>query len=157
LSEVWGDLQRAAGATERLMELLHEVPAIRAPAVPKHLPARPSGAIAFDNVEFRYPTRPDTAALHGFSLNVAAGEAGALVGPSAAGKSAVLQLLLRFYAAQQGSIRFDGIPISELDPVELRRHIAVVAQDPVIFSGSIAANIAYGREAAAAEDIRCAA
>jgi ATP-binding cassette subfamily B protein len=163
LSEVWGDLQRAAGATERLMELLHEVPAIRAPSVPRRLPAKPSGAVAFENVEFRYPTRPDTAALHGFSLRVAAGEAVALVGPSGAGKSTVLQLMLRFYAAQKGAIRFDGIDLAELDPVELRRHIAVVAQDPVIFSGTIAANIGYGRptlageKGATAEEIRRAA
>ncbi len=157
LSETWGDLQRAAGATERLMELLHEVPAIRAPAMPLHLPARPSGAVSFENVEFHYPTRPDAAALNGFSLDVGAGEAVALVGPSGAGKSTVFQLMLRFYAAQKGTVRFDGVPIAELDPVELRRHIAVVAQDPVIFSGSIAANIAYGREGATAEEIRRAA
>ena len=149
LSEVWGDLQRAAGATERLMELLHEIPAIRAPAHPKRLASRPSqssgGAVSFENVSFHYPTRPDTAALNGFSLDVAAGDAVALVGPSGAGKSTVFQLMLRFYAAQKGKIRFDGIDIADLDPVDLRRHIAVVAQDPVIFSGSIAANIAYGR------------
>ena len=157
LSETWGDLQRAAGATERLMELLHEVPAIRTPVLAKHLRAKPSGAMSFENVEFRYPTRPDTAALNGFSLNVGAGEAVALVGPSGAGKSTVFQLMLRFYAAQQGAIRFDGVDIAELDPVELRRNIAVVAQDPVIFSGSIAANIGYGREGAAAAEIRRAA
>ena len=163
LSEVWGDLQRAAGATERLMELLHEVPVIRAPASPKRLQQRPSGGVSFENVEFHYPTRPDAAALNGFSLNVAAGEAVALVGPSGAGKSTVFQLMLRFYAAQKGVIRFDGIDIAELDPVELRRHIAVVAQDPVIFSGSIAANIGYGRppfpgeEGATLAEIRAAA
>jgi len=157
LSEVWGDLQRAAGATERLMELLHEVPVIRAPAQPKRLPSRPSGAVSFENIEFRYPTRPDAAALNGFSLKVAAGEAVALVGPSGAGKSTVFQLMLRFYAAQKGAVRFDGIDIAELDPVDLRRHIAVVAQDPVIFSGSIAANIAYGRAGATADEIRRAA
>jgi ATP-binding cassette subfamily B protein len=157
LSETWGDMQRAAGASERLMELLHEVPAIRAPAHPKLLPAQPSGRVSFENVEFRYPSRPDSAALDGFSLNVAAGEAVALVGPSGAGKSTVFQLMLRFYAAQRGVIRFDGIDIADLDPVELRRHIAVVAQDPVIFSGSIAANIAYGRADATPEQLRRAA
>jgi ATP-binding cassette subfamily B protein len=157
LSETWGDLQRAAGATERLMELLQEVSAIRAPATPKHLAARPSGAVSFENVEFRYPSRPDAAALTGFSLSVAAGEAVALVGPSGAGKSTVFQLMLRFYAAQKGTIRFDGIDIAELDPVELRKHIAVVAQDPVIFSGSIADNIAYGRAGASLADIAKAA
>ena len=157
LSETWGDLQRAAGASERLMELLHEVPAIRAPVHPTLLASRPSGAVSFDNVTFRYPTRPDTAALDGFSLKVAAGEAVALVGPSGAGKSTVFQLMLRFYAAQEGRISFDGIDIAELDPVHLRRHIAVVTQDPVIFSGSIAENIAYGRDRAAADEIRRAA
>ena len=157
LSEVWGDLQRAAGATERLMELLHEVPAIRVPDRPLSLPAKPVGAVRFDNVTFRYPTRPDFKALNGFSLDVAGGEAVALVGPSGAGKSTVFQLMLRFFEAQSGRILFDGVDISQLDPVTLRRHIAVVAQEPVIFSGSIAANIAYGREGASAAEIRAAA
>jgi ATP-binding cassette subfamily B protein len=157
LSEVWGDLQRAAGASERLMELLHEVPAIRPPAHPLVLPAKPRGAVRFDNVTFRYPARPDFKALNGFSLDVAGGEAVALVGPSGAGKSTVFQLMLRFYNAQGGSIRFDGVDITQLDPVSLRRKIAVVAQEPVIFSGSIADNIRYGREEATAQEIRRAA
>jgi len=157
LSETWGDLQRAAGASERLMELLHEKPAIAPPAHPKALPARPTGRVSFDRVTFHYPTRPDSAALRDFSLTVAPGEAVALVGPSGAGKSTVFQLMLRFYATQKGAIRFDGIDISELDPVALRSAIAVVAQDPVIFSGSIAANIAYGREGASEQEIRRAA
>ena len=157
LSETWGDLQRAAGASERLMELLYEKPAIAPPAHPKALPARPKGSVSFEHVTFHYPTRPDAAALHDFSLAIAPGEAVALVGPSGAGKSTVFQLMLRFYAAQKGAIRFDGIDISELDPVALRGAIAVVAQDPVIFSGSIAANIAYGREGASEQEIRRAA
>jgi ATP-binding cassette, subfamily B, bacterial len=157
LSETWGDLQRAAGASERLMELLHEKPAIAPPAHPKALPARPRGSVSFEHVTFHYPTRPDSAALRDFSLTVAPGEAIALVGPSGAGKSTVFQLMLRFYAAQKGAIRFDGIDISELDPVALRSAIAVVAQDPVIFSGSITANIAYGREGASEQEIRRAA
>ena len=157
LSEVWGDLQRAAGATERLMELLHEVPVIRAPAHPLMLPGKPSGAVRFDNVTFRYPTRPDFKALNGFSLDVAGGEAVALVGPSGAGKSTVFQLMLRFFDAQAGSIRFDGIDITQLDPVALRQKIAVVSQEPVIFSGSIAANIRYGRETARDDEVRAAA
>ncbi len=162
LSEVWGDLQRAAGASERLMELLHEVPAIRAPASPKPLPARAlgqkiGGAVSFENVTFSYPTRPDAKALDGFSLSVAAGEAVALVGPSGAGKSTVFQLMLRFYAQQAGTIRFDGVDIAELDPVNLRQHIAVVSQDPVIFSGTIAANILYGRADATLADVHKAA
>src|SRR5580698_4289521 len=157
LSETWGDLQRAAGASERLMELLHEKPAIAPPVHPKALPTRPKGSVSFEHVTFHYPTRPDAAALHDFSLAIAPGEAVALVGPSGAGKSTVFQLMLRFYAAQKGAIRFDGIDISELDPVTLRGAIAVVAQDPVIFSGSIAANIAYGREGASEQEIRRAA
>jgi len=157
LSEVWGDLQRAAGASERLMELLHEVPVIRAPAVPLALPARSGGAVRFESVTFRYPTRPDFKALNDFSLEVAPGEAVALVGPSGAGKSTVFQLMLRFYDTQSGSVRFDGVDVTQLDPVALRRKIAVVSQEPVIFSGSIAANIAYGRDGASAAQIRAAA
>ena len=157
LSEVWGDLQRAAGASERLMELLHEQSAIAAPANPVTLPQPASGAVKFDNVTFRYPTRPDFKALNGFSLDVAGGEAVALVGPSGAGKSTVFQLMERFFDAQSGTITFDGIAITDLDPVALRRNIAVVSQEPVIFSGSIAANIRYGREDATDEQVRAAA
>jgi ATP-binding cassette subfamily B protein len=157
LSEVWGDLQRAAGASERLMELLHEVPAIAAPARPLQLPAHPSGAVRFQDVTFRYPTRPDFKALNGFSLDVSGGEAVALVGPSGAGKSTVFQLMLRFFDAQGGGIRFDGVDITQLDPIALRQKIAVVSQEPVIFSGSIAANIRYGREDASDEQVRAAA
>ncbi len=157
LSEVWGDLQRAAGATERLMELLHEVPAIRAPTHPLALPANPTGAVRFDDVTFRYPSRPDFKALNNFSLEVAGGDAVALVGPSGAGKSTVFQLMLRFFEAQSGRIQFDGVDITGLDPTALRRNIAVVAQEPVIFSGSIAANIRYGREDASDAEVRAAA
>jgi ATP-binding cassette subfamily B protein len=157
LSETWGDLQRAAGASERLMELLFEVPAIAAPAHPKALPANSGGAVRFDNVTFRYPTRPDFKALNGFSLDVARGEAVALVGPSGAGKSTVFQLMLRFFEAQSGRVQFDGIDVADLDPVELRRRIAVVSQEPVIFSGSIAANIRYGREDATDAQLHAAA
>jgi len=138
LSEVWGDLQRAA-------------------AQPLALPARPTGAVSFDNVTFRYPTRPDFKALNNFSLNVAGGEAVALVGPSGAGKSTVFQLMLRFFEAQSGEIHFDGVDITQLDPGALRRNIAVVSQEPVIFSGSIAANIRYGREDATEAEVRAAA
>jgi ATP-binding cassette subfamily B protein len=157
LSEVWGDLQRAAGASERLMELLHEVPAIRPPAQPQSLPANPGGAVRFDNVTFHYPTRPDFKALSGFSLDIKSGEAVALVGPSGAGKSTVFQLMLRFFDTQAGRISFDGMDITQLDPIDLRSHIAVVAQEPVIFSGSIADNIRYGREAATMQQVRAAA
>jgi ATP-binding cassette subfamily B protein len=157
LSETWGDLQRAAGAFERLTELLHEQPAIAAPLHPAVLPEPARGAVMFENVSFHYPSRPDSAALHGFSLAVAPGEAVALVGPSGAGKSTVFQLLLRFFAAQSGRITFDGVDVADLAPQDLRRHIAVVSQDAVIFSGSIASNIRYGRADAADEDVRRAA
>jgi len=157
LSEVWGDLQRAAGASERLMELLHQKPAIAPPAHPLLLPSPARGAITFQNVTFNYPSRPDSAALKDFSLSINPGEAVALVGPSGAGKSTVFQLALRFFAPQQGRILFDGVDIADVDPTLLRRHIAVVAQDPVIFSGSIGANIAYGRDGASPDAVRRAA
>ncbi|MDE2182333.1 MAG: ATP-binding cassette domain-containing protein [Alphaproteobacteria bacterium] len=157
MSETWGDVQRAAGASERLMELLHARPAIEAPAHPAVLTKPAKGAVRFDNVVFHYPSRPDQAALDGFSLDVAPGEAVALVGPSGAGKSTVFQLLLRFFAPQSGLIAFDGLDIASLDPSDLRRAIALVAQDPVIFSGSIADNIRYGRPGASDDDVRRAA
>jgi ATP-binding cassette, subfamily B, bacterial len=157
LSETWGDVQRAAGASERLMELLHTVPAVTAPANPVRLPATAQGAVRFKDVSFRYPTRPDTAALDDFSLAVTPGEAIALVGPSGAGKSTVFQLLLRFFAAQEGTITFDGVDTASVDPTELRKHIALVAQDPAIFSGTIADNIRYGRPEASDAEVRRAA
>jgi ATP-binding cassette, subfamily B, bacterial len=157
MSETWGDLQRAAGASERLMELLHTEPQIAAPANPKPLPKPARGAVSFRDVTFRYPSRPDFKALHGFSLDIRPGEAVALVGPSGAGKSTVFQLLLRFYAPQAGSITFDGVDIADLDSADLRGNIAVVAQDSVIFSGTLADNIRYGRPDASDEDVRRAA
>jgi ATP-binding cassette subfamily B protein len=157
LSETWGDLQRAAGASERLMELLHVEPDVKAPAQPNVLPAPSKGAVAFDKVTFHYPTRPDYAALNGFTLKVEPGEAIALVGPSGAGKSTVFQLLLRYFAAQDGRILFDGVDVAGLDPADLRKHIALVAQDPAIFSGSIADNIRYGRLDATDDEVKRAA
>jgi ATP-binding cassette subfamily B protein len=157
LSETWGDLQRAAGASERLMELLHTQPAISTPANPIALPAPARGAVKFRDVVFHYPTRPDSAALNGFSLDIRPGEAVALVGPSGAGKSTVFQLLLRFFAPQAGAVEFDGVDLASLDPTELRKHIAVVAQDSVVFSGTIADNIRYGRPDASDDDVRRAA
>jgi ATP-binding cassette subfamily B protein len=154
---VWGDLQRAAGASERLSEILNAEPDVKAPANPAHLAATVKGSVRFEDVFFHYPTRPDVAALDGFSLHVAPGEAVALVGPSGAGKSTVFQLLLRFYEPQGGRILFDGTDTSHLDPTELRRHIAVVAQDPAIFSGTIAENIRYGRPDASQDEVRRAA
>jgi ATP-binding cassette subfamily B protein len=157
ISETWGDVQRAAGASERLMELLIMPPEVGVPEKPVAI-ARPArGAVSFDNVTFRYPARPDYAALNGFSLDVAPGEAVALVGPSGAGKSTVFQLLLRFYAPQQGRVTFDGVDIANADPGELRQNIAIVAQDAVIFSGTLAENIRYGRPDASDEEVRRAA
>ncbi|HWU25784.1 MAG TPA: ABC transporter transmembrane domain-containing protein, partial [Rhizomicrobium sp.] len=157
LSETWGDLQRAAGASERLMELLHTELEVKAPENPVRLPSTCEGAISFRHVLFRYPMRPETAALDDFSLDVRPGEAIALVGPSGAGKSTVFQLLLRFFAAQQGQILFDDIDTARLDPADLRRHIALVSQDPAIFSGTIADNIRYGRPDASDAEVRRAA
>jgi ATP-binding cassette subfamily B protein len=157
MSETWGDLQRAAGASERLMELLHTEPQIAAPVHPKAL-ARPArGAVSFRNVTFQYPSRPDFKALHDFSLDIRPGEAVALVGPSGAGKSTVFQLLLRFFAAQAGTITFDGVDLADLDPADLRSNIAVVAQDSVVFSGTLADNIRYGRPGASDADVQRAA
>src|SRR5438552_504045 len=157
MSETWGDIQRAAGAAERLSELLTTKPAIAAPAHPVAVPEPTRGAVEFRDVVFHYPSRPETAALNGFSLTLNPGEAVALVGPSGAGKSTVFQLLLRFYAPQTGAIVFDGLDVAKLDPTDLRRHIALVAQDPVIFSGTIADNIRYGRPDANSADVRRAA
>jgi len=157
VSETWGDVQRASGASERLVELLTTPSAIEVPVEPKALPKPAHGAVRFENVSFRYPLRPDAPALDSLSLAIEPGEAVALVGPSGAGKSTIFQLLLRFYAAQSGKISFDGVDIADLDPRELRRHIALVAQDPTIFSGSIADNIRYGRPGADDQAVRHAA
>jgi ATP-binding cassette subfamily B protein len=146
LSEVAGDLFRAAGASERLMTLLNTNPSIHTPPDPMALPVCPSGRVEMHDVSFAYPSRPHAPALQGLSLHIAAGEKIALVGPSGAGKSTLFQLLLRFYDPQAGSIRFAGIELSRLDPAELRRHIAIVPQDPVIFGANAWENIRYGRD-----------
>jgi ATP-binding cassette subfamily B protein len=124
---------------------------------PKALVTPAKGAVTFQNITFRYPSRPDHKALDNFSLAIQPGEAVALVGPSGAGKSTTFQLLLRFFEAQEGTLTFDGIDVADLDPRELRKHIALVAQDPVIFSGTIADNIRYGRPNASDDDVRRAA
>jgi ATP-binding cassette subfamily B protein len=157
LSEMWGEIQRAAGATERLMEILATEPTIRAPGAPVPLPRPVRGRIEFAGVTFRYPTRPEHAALEAYSLVIAPGEAVALVGPSGAGKSTVFQLLQRCFDPGTGRILLDGVDIATLDPSELRAHIAVVAQDPVIFAGSIADNIRYGRPEAGEDAVIAAA
>ena len=153
ISEVIGDLQRAAGATERLQELLATVPSIVAPAEPVALPERLHGAISFDNVSFSYPSRPDTLALNTIQLDVQAGETLALVGASGAGKSSFMQLLLRFYDVSAGSIRIDGVDLRQLDPLAWRARIGLVPQDPVIFSANGWDNIRMARPDATEADI----
>ena len=159
VSEVVGDLQRAAGATERLMELLSTEPQIRAPAQPQPLPAPPRGEVRFDNVSFSYPSRPDVLALADFSLEVRPGETVALVGPSGAGKSTVLQLLLRYYDSNAGVISLDGVELRRADPRALRTRLALVPQDPVIFAASVRENVRYGRPDASDAEVgeACAA
>jgi len=156
VSEVIGDLQRAAGATERLMELLATEPAIRAPANPQALPDPPRGEMHFERVTFHYPSRPDAAALADFSLSVSRGEKVALVGPSGAGKSTVLQLLLRYYDPDGGAITLDGVELKKADPKAVRRRIALVPQDPVIFAASVAENVRYGRPEASDAEVLAA-
>jgi len=157
LSEVTGDLQRAAGAAERLFELLAVPARVAAPPRPVAFPEPPQGRVAFERVGFHYPTRPDRAALEGFTLAVAPGEKLALVGPSGAGKSTVFQLLLRFYDPEQGTIALDGVDLRAADPAALRRRIGLVPQDPVIFAASAADNIRYGRPEASDAEVRAAA
>lgn len=157
LGEVWGDVQKASGAMERISELLNARPSIAAPARPKPLPSPSKGEIAFDDVVFAYPGRPDLPALRGLDLRVRSGETVALVGPSGAGKSTVLRLLLRFYDPQSGSIRLDGVDLREADPQQVRARMALVAQDAPLFSGSALDNIRYGRAEASIDAIMAAA
>ena len=157
MSEIWGEVQRSAAAAERIVELLRARPSIAAPANPLPFPTPARGSIAFSDFTFRYPARPDTAALEGFSLTVAPGEMVALVGPSGAGKTTVLQLLLRFYDPQSGTISIDGVEIARADPAALRARIGLVSQDPVIFSTNARENIRYGRPDASDAEVRAAA
>jgi len=157
ISEVYGDLQRAAGAMERLSELLQAEPEIRAPALPVALPEPPRGVVAFENIRFFYPSRPDRPALDGVSFTVEKGETVALVGPSGAGKTTVFQLLLRFYDPQEGVIRLDGVALPEADPAAVRARLGLVPQDAVIFSGSMRENIRYGRPTASDAEVEAAA
>ena len=156
LSEVVGDLQRAAGATERLFDLLATAPEIAAPAAPTALPAPPVGRIAFEQVRFFYPSRPDSPVLDDFTLVVEPGETVALVGPSGAGKTTVFQLLLRFYDPSDGRIRFDGVDLRVADPAAVRAAIGLVPQDPILFSDTAAENIRYGRPDADMAAVRAA-
>ncbi len=157
LSEVWGELSQASGAAERLFEIMNVKPQIQSPERPVALPEPARGEIAFDSVRFAYPTRPETPVLDGVSLRVRPGEKVAIVGPSGAGKSTIFHLILRFYDPVSGTISFDGVPIADLDPLALRRHIALVPQDTVIFAASIADNIRFGRPEASDADVRHAA
>jgi len=157
LSEMWGEVQRAAGAMERLVELQKAEPHIVAPRDPLPLPEPGRGEIRFEHVSFRYPSRPDTPALAGFDLAVRPGETVALVGPSGAGKSTSFQLLLRFYDPQSGRIVVDGVDIARTDPAELRRRIGLVAQETVLFAASARENIRYGRPDASDAEVEAAA
>jgi ATP-binding cassette subfamily B protein len=144
LSEVYGDLLRAAGASERLSELLNAEPDIRAPAQPAKLPHPPRGELAFENVTFHYPTRRETSALNDFSLTVKPRERLAVVGPSGAGKTTLFQLAERFYDPDQGRVLVDGIDLKQADPADVRQRIAMVPQDTVIFAASARDNLRYG-------------
>ncbi len=157
LSEIWGELQRAAGATERLVELLHTTDSVLDPAVPKVLAQPVRGAIAFEGVRFAYPARPGVSALNGVDLVVEPGETVALVGPSGAGKTTILQLLLRFYDPQGGRITIDGIDLRDLARGDFRGAMALVPQDPVIFAASARENIRFGRPGAGDGEVEAAA
>jgi len=161
LTETWGDVVRAAGATDRLMELLDAQAIIASPARPASLPrrdvARGGSALAFEHVRFHYPSRPATAALDDFTLSIAPGETVAFVGPSGAGKSTVFQLLMRFYSPQSGTIRLDGVPIDTLDLGTLRNALGIVPQDTIVFSADARENIRYGRPDASDAEIVAAA
>ena len=157
LSEMWGEIQRAAGAMERLIELRNATPAIVAPANPLRLPDRGRGAIRFEHVSFRYPSRPETSALDDFDLSIAPGETVAFVGPSGAGKSTAFQLLLRFYDPAAGRVLVDGVDISLADPRQLRERIWLVPQETMLFAASARENIRYGRPGASDAEVEAAA
>jgi ATP-binding cassette subfamily B protein len=157
LSEVWGELNQASGSAGRLSELMLAEPDVKAPRHPVALPTPPRGEIRFDGVRFAYPTRPDVDVLNGISFAIKPGEKVAIVGPSGAGKSTIFHLLLRFYDPKAGTIAFDGVPIADTDPGELRARIALVPQDTAIFAGTVADNIRFGRLGASAAEITRAA
>ncbi|TKT70783.1 ABC transporter ATP-binding protein/permease [Afipia massiliensis] len=157
LSQVWGEISQASGASERLFEILRIKPDIAAPANPRALPVPPRGDVVFDNVRFSYPTRPDHLAVDGVSFAVKAGEKVAVVGPSGAGKSTLFHLLLRFYDPASGMISVDGVPVREADPSAVRSRIALVPQDSAVFATSARENIRFGRPDASDEEVARAA
>ena len=157
LSEVWGDIQLAAGATERLVEILEVEPQIKAPQNPVNMPARVNGHVDFKDVTFHYPTRPQIAALDGFSFSVSPGETVALVGPSGAGKSTVFQLLMRFYDPSTGFVGLDDVNLQQADPLDIRQQISIVPQETVIFADTVYQNILFGRPSATANEVYAAA
>lgn len=157
LSEIWGELQRAAGATERLIELLRATDTVLDPAAPKRLAEPVRGEITFDHVRFAYPSRPGTQALDDIALTIAPGETVAFVGPSGAGKTTVIQLIQRFYDPDAGRVLLDGMDLRELNRDEFRRHLAMVPQDPVIFAATARENIRFGRPSASDAEVEAAA
>ena len=157
LSEVWGEVSAASGAAERLFEILHVKSSIAAPAAPRALPVPARGDVVLDNIGFAYPTRPDALAVDGVSLSVRAGEKVAIVGPSGAGKSTLFHLLLRFYDPSSGTISFDGVPIRDADPHEVRARVALVPQDSVAFATTARENIRFGRPDASDAEVERAA
>jgi ATP-binding cassette subfamily B protein len=157
LAEVWGEVSQTAGAAERIVELLQLEPAIKAPALPLALPAKPRGEVRFENVSYAYPSRRETNVLSGVSFSAASGERIAVVGPSGGGKSTLFHLLLRFDDPQSGKIFLDGVELAKTDPREVRKKIALVPQEPAIFAASIAENIRYGKPGASDAEVRRAA
>jgi len=157
LSEVWGEVSAASGAAERLFEILRVEPEIAIPRSPRALPVPSRGDVSFDNVSFAYPMRPDLPAIDRVSFAVRAGEKVAIVGPSGAGKSTLFHLLLRFYDTASGTISFDGVPVKQADPREVRSHIALVPQDSVVFAASARENIRFGRPDASDAEVERAA
>ncbi len=157
LSQVWGEVQQASGAAERLFEILAVKPEVEAPAHPVKLPKEARAEVVFDDVRFAYPTRPESAALDGVSFRVSPGEKVAIVGPSGAGKSTIFHLILRFYDPLSGRVTFDGVDVTKTDPRDLRRHIALVPQEAAIFAASVRDNIAFGNPDASDAEIERAA
>jgi ATP-binding cassette subfamily B protein len=157
LSQIWGELTAAAGAAERLFEILNTKPAIKEPMLPAVLPQPPRGEVSFLMVRFAYPSRPEHLALEDVSFTVKPGEKVAIVGPSGAGKSTIFHLILRFYDPTEGAVTFDGVELINVDPAALRRRIALVPQEPVIFAASVRDNIRLGRPDAKDSDIEAAA